>query len=329
MRQRRVGQAIASALCGHYNRGIQARVQVILDNVIGEFLALGAALIFGVASAAYTIAGRKFGASFSMALSLLISLAFYVPLHQVLHGKPVPLDAEADRWLILGLSSLAGFVISALFLLRSFQYIGPRLTMLIGSTSPIFAALMAWTFLGQQLPTFAILGIVFVVGGVVWVVSERDAQPRDRHDPNYVKGLSMAVAAAVAQGAAFVLMSEGVAGGFSPMSAGLIRTVVAIVLLWVFIALRGVVLQNLRLIASSPRALAWLVLASLSGPVAGTTLILASLQFTSVGISSTLTNTTPIFLIPIAYLAFGERITARAVAGTFIAIAGVALLFAA
>ena len=302
---------------------------MILENVIGETLSLAAALVFGVASTAYTLAGRKIDASFSMALSLVISLFFYVPLHQVIHGEPAPLNAEADRWLILGLSSLAGFVISALFLLRSFQYIGPRLTMLIGSTSPIFAALMAWVFLGQGLPTFAVIGIVFVVGGVVWVVSERSAQQFDRQYAEYGKGLGMAVAAAVGQGAAFVLMSEGVAGGFSPMSAGLIRTIVAIVLLWVFIAWRGKLRHNLSLIAASPCALTWLILASVSGPVAGTTLILVSLQFTSVGISSTLTNTTPIFLIPIAYLAFGERITARAVVGTLVAIAGVALLFAA
>lgn len=300
-----------------------------MENVFGEIMALVAALTFGVASTAYTVAGRKFGASFSMALSLVISLVFYVPLHQVIHGEPVPLHAAPDRWLILGLSSLAGFVISALFLLRSFQYIGPRLTMLIGSTSPIFAALMAWLFLGQQLPAFAVIGIVIVVGGVVWVVSERSAQQFDQQHAEYGKGLSMAVAAAVGQGAAFVLMSEGVAGGFPPISAGLIRTIVAIVLLWAFIALRGQLRHNLALVTSSPRALAWLVLASASGPVAGTALILLSLQYTSVGISSTLTNTTPIFLIPIAYLAFGERITARAVAGTIIAIAGVALLFAA
>ena len=300
-----------------------------MENFIGEILALCAALVFGVASSAYTLAGRKFGASFSMALSLIISLFFYVPLHQVIHGEPVPLAATTDRWLILGLSSLAGFVISALFLLRSFQYIGPRLTMLIGSTSPIFAALMAWIFLGQQLPTFAVIGIAFVVGGVVWVVSERGARQFDGQHSDYGKGLSTAVAAAVSQGAGFVLMSEGVAGGFSPMSAGLIRTIVAIVLLWAFIALRGQLRQNLALTLASPRALAWLMLASVAGPVAGTILILISLQFTSVGVSSTLTNTTPIFLLPIAHLAFGERITARAVAGTFIAIAGVALLFAA
>ncbi len=300
-----------------------------LENVLGELSALGGALVFGVASTAYTLAGRKIDASFSMALSLVISLFFFVPIHQLMHGEPVPLNAEPDRWLILGLSSLAGFVISALFLLRSFQYIGPRLTMLIGSTSPIFAALMARVFLGQQLPAFAVIGIAIVVGGVVWVVSERGARQIEGQEAGYGKGLSMAVAAAVSQGAGFVLMSEGVAGGFSPMSAGLIRTIVAIVLLWVYIALRGTLRHNLELILSSPGALAWLALASAAGPVAGTTLILISLQYTSVGISSTLTNTTPIFLIPIAYLAFGERITARAVVGTLIAIAGVALLFAA
>jgi len=300
-----------------------------LENVFGEVLALTAALVFGVASTAYTLAGRKFGASLSMALSLIVSLGFYVPLHQLIHGELVPLTAEPDRWLILGLSSLAGFVISALFLLRSFQYIGPRLTMLIGSTSPIFAALLAWAFLGQQLPTFAVIGIAFVVGGVVWVVSERSAQQFDREHAEYGKGLLMAVAAAIGQGAAFALMSEGVAGGFSPMSAGLIRTIVAIAFLWAYIALRGQLRYNLSLIASSPRALAWLVLASVAGPVAGTILILISLQFTSVGVSSTLTNTTPIFLIPITYFAFGEHITARAVIGTLVAIAGVALLFAA
>ncbi len=300
-----------------------------MENIIGEIMALVAALVFGVASSAYTLAGRTFGASYAMALSLVISLFFYAPLHQVIHGEPFPLAATPDRWLILGLSSLAGFVISALFLLRAFQYIGPRLTMLIGSTSPIFAALMAWLFLGQHLPAFAVIGIALVVGGVVWVVSERSAQQIVRQPADYGKGLSMAVAAAVAQGAAFVLMSEGVAGGFSPMSAGLIRTIVAIALLWVFIALRGQLRHNLALTLASPRALAWLVLASVAGPVAGTILILVSLQFTSVGISSTLTNTTPVFLIPIAYLAFGERITARAVIGTCIAIAGVALLFVA
>ena len=52
-----------------------------------------------------------------------------------------------------------------------------------------------------------------------------------------------------------------------------------------------------------------------------------ALQRTPVGIASTLVNLTPIFLIPISYAVFGERITRRAVVGTLIAVSGTALLF--
>ena len=71
----------------------------------------------------------------------------------------------------------------------------------------------------------------------------------------------------------------------------------------------------------------YIVIAAISGPVIGASLMLLSLQFTSVGVSSTLTNTTPIILIPIGYFVFKEKITVRAIFGTMIAIAGIAVLF--
>lgn len=300
----------------------------ILDSVLGELSALAAALFYSLASTTYTLAGRKFGASVSMALSLLISLVFLLPAHQFLQGEILPYAVSPHRWLILGASSLCGFVVSALFLLRSFQYIGPRLTMLVGSTSPIYAALMAWLLLGQALPTYAVAGIVLVVSGVFVVVSEDAMQFLNAENANYSKGLSMAFAAALTQGVSFVLMSLGVADGFPAMSASVIRTLVGLVLLVAFIAARGRLRRNLELIAAEPRALGLIVLASLTGPVIAATLVLVSLQFTSVGISSTLTGTTPILMIPISFVVFGERITARAVLGTIVAVAGVAVLFA-
>jgi len=263
-----------------------------------------------------------------MALSLVVSLIFLLPIHLVMLGEIFPLGATPERWLVLGMSSLAGFVVSALFLLRSFQYIGPRLTMLIGSTSPIFAAAMSWFILGQALPANVLAGIALVLAGVVWAVSENAGEKTKLEDAHYAKGMLTALASALTQGASFTLMSAGVADGYHPMSASLIRTVVAIAFLWLFIFARGGVGHRLKPIIIRPRALSSLVLASVAGPVMGTTLVLLSLQFTSVGISSTLTGTTPIILIPLGYLVFGERITTRAVAGALAAVAGVAVLFA-
>ena len=299
-----------------------------MEYILGETTALAAALSYSLASTCYTLAGRKFGASVSMALSLVISLAFLLPAHQVAQGELLPMSTSLQRWWLLGLSSLAGFVISALLLLRAFQQIGPRLTMLLGATSPIYATLMAWVFLGESMALAAIVGIALVLGGVFWVISEDAAGAFGKPKADYRRGLLTANGAALTQGASFILMSLAVADGYPAMSASLIRTLVGLILLVAFIALRGKLSHNLRLISVERRALGLTALAALAGPVAGATLVLVSLQYTSVGISSTLTGTAPIFLIPMSYLVFGERISLRAVLGTIVAVAGVALLFA-
>ena len=174
--------------------------QTKLETYLGELTALSAALSFSLASTFFTLAGRKFGASVSMALSLLISLVFLLPLHQISHGEVFPFAVSAQRALVLCASSLAGFVLSALLLLRSFQLIGPRLSMLMGATSPIYAAFMARLFLGQSLPTQAALGIALVLGGVVTVVSgdARHAVPRAGMD--FRRGVLTALGAAQVMG---------------------------------------------------------------------------------------------------------------------------------
>ncbi len=289
---------------------------------------MGAALSFGVASASYTLAGRNIGASLSMALSLVVSLACLLPMHLLALGDFFPQSASLERWLLLGSSSVAGFVVSALLLLRSFQYIGPRLSMLVGATSPIFAAALSWLLLGQALPVYVAAGIALVLAGVLAVVSEKASEIRKPENADYSRGLLAALAAALTQGASFTLMSAGVADGYHALSASLIRTLVGLVILWLYVFARGGRGRRLKPLFAQPRALAFLVLAAVSGPVLGATLVLLSLQFTSVGVSSTLTGTTPIILIPIGFFVFGERITARASLGTCVAVSGVALLFA-
>ena len=238
------------------------------------------------------------------------------------------MTASPERWLLLGTSSLSGFVISSVMLLRAFQYIGPRLSMLVGASTPIFAALMAWIALGQGLPSHSAFGIALVIIGIVWAVSDGAKLKDWSRGSQYRRGMLLAIGSAIGQGASFVLMSEGMAGGFPVMSASVIRTLVGVVIFWLYMSIRSKSGNNLRTILREPRAFLMLVVATLTGPVIGTTLVLLSLQFTGVGVSSTLTGTTPILLIPISFVVFKEAITLRAVMGTIVAIAGVAVLFA-
>jgi drug/metabolite transporter (DMT)-like permease len=77
------------------------------------------------------------------------------------------------------------------------------------------------------------------------------------------------------------------------------------------------------------KALITLSLGSFFGPVIGVWLSLVSIKYTRLGIATTLMSLTPIFLIPITRTVFKERISAGAVFGTIIAVAGVAILLLA
>ncbi|MFN8449598.1 MAG: EamA family transporter [Anaerolineae bacterium] len=89
-----------------------------------------------------------------------------------------------------------------------------------------------------------------------------------------------------------------------PLSASLIRLTVASVVIWViaFVGRRaGATITALR---QHPRAGLRLTGGAVAGPVIGVWLSLVAVQRTSVGIASTLTSLTPIFLIPISYVVF-------------------------
>ena len=51
-----------------------------------------------------------------------------------------------------------------------------------------------------------------------------------------------------------------------------------------------------------------------------------SLQVTLAGIAVTLTSTSPLFVLPVAYFWLMEPVSLRAVAGAFIGVIGVAIL---
>ena len=57
--------------------------------------------------------------------------------------------------------------------------------------------------------------------------------------------------------------------------------------------------------------------------------ISAAVQRTEIGIASTLMALPPVIVLPISYFAFKEKFGWQAVAGTVLAIAGVAILFLA
>jgi drug/metabolite transporter (DMT)-like permease len=61
--------------------------------------------------------------------------------------------------------------------------------------------------------------------------------------------------------------------------------------------------------------------------VLGVSASLLAVQHAPIGVASTLMALPPVFLLPLSYFIFKERFGWQTVIGTFVAIAGVALLF--
>ncbi len=68
------------------------------------------------------------------------------------------------------------------------------------------------------------------------------------------------------------------------------------------------------------------IFASFGGTFLGIWLQQTAVKFTAEGIATTLMQTSPLFVIPLA-IWIGERVSLRAIAGAAIAIVGIGLLF--
>ncbi len=294
--------------------------------MIGEFAALGTALAFSIGSVFLTLAGRHIGPLVLNRMRLIVAILLLSLTHWLTLGTPLPWSAEPHRWLWLGLSGVVGLVIGDIFLFQAFVWIGPRLSMLMMSLAPVIAALLAWVFLGERMALLEIIGVALTLGGVAWVVLERNGAENSLN-PDYGRGVLYGLGAAVGQAGGLVLAKNGLGGTFSPVSANLIRMLTAAVVLWGLTFLQGQGHATIRAIWENPRGVRFALIGAFFGPFLGVSLSMLAIQSAEVGIASTLMSLTPVLLLPISYVVFKERYGWGAVVGTLLAIAGVAVLF--
>jgi drug/metabolite transporter (DMT)-like permease len=201
--------------------------------------------------------------------------------------------------------------------------------MLVFSMSPVLAALMGWAFLGEVLTPIQTLGMGLTLAGVLWVVAEEQNgsnRPSDRR--YFLWGLLFALIGALGQAGGLITAKFGLTGDFPVLSGQVIRMGVAAFSIWIFTLIRGRGLETIQKFRENPMATRYVLIATIAGPVLGVFCSLAAVKYTEdIGIASTLQSLPPIFLLPIGYLFFKEKISSRAIMGTIIALAGVAILF--
>ncbi len=289
----------------------------------GQLAALGTAACWSFTGLFFAEAARRVGALRVNLLRLPVALALLSLAFAAGGGSLATLDGRRVAW--LAASGVVGLVIGDLALFEAMRRIGPRLALLIMSLAPIWASLAGLLVLGERPGRLALVGIAVTLAGVSWVVGER--REGESYGSHEAAGIALAGLGAACQGVGLVLAKVGMAGEVPALAATWVRMGTATAGIWLLTALSGRARQG-RPVRAARAAGLQIAGGAVFGPFLGVWLSLVAARLTDVGVAATIMATTPVLVIPLLAVSERYRPTARALAGTVVTVAGVALLFA-
>lgn len=291
----------------------------------GEFYSIACALVWAIA----VVLMRKAGESLSpTALNLFknVLAAVLLGITVAIFSPAIPALPSASLALIL-VSGLLGIAAGDNLYLAALNRIGASRMAAAQTLYSPFVLLLSALFLGERLSGLQWLGAGCVLAGIAVVnglTGLRRAAPAPDAPPGLGRGLLLGVGAVFLM-AVGVLMSKPMLEAHDFLWVVWLRVLAGVGgLLAMVVWQRG----GPSLLAEYRAARHWPQI--VSGAVAGTYLSmllwLAGYKYTAASISAVLNETAAVFIVLLAVLFLGERITARQVAGIAMAMLGVVLM---
>lgn len=313
---------------------------MIPEHLIGPFAGLGASVGWLLTSMFFSAAGKRVGATVVNTVRLFVAVAILACMNRLLLGRWVP-QATSVQVAYLAASGLIGLAVGDQCLFTAFVEIGPRLTLLVMTTAPIFAALFGLASLGERLGVVEIMGVLITLAGVAWVISERrHTRVDDQPHPHHWRGIVLAFGASACQAGGALFSKLGMGYGvvpveqhIPPLGATLIRMMfgAVFVLPIYFVYRRRAVLARARGViarrsGTRPAGFGFIILGAICGPFFGVWMSLIAYSNDDLGVAQTMCSLSPVLILPFAHFVYRERIGVRAVLGALIAFSGVAVL---
>ena len=312
----------------------------VLTAYKGQIAALSTAVLWTATALFFTAAGKRLGITVVNASRIAMAIVLLGVTHRYFNGYWLP-DVLGRQVLFLALSGVVGLSIGDQALFLSFMYIGPRLSALVMTTSPIFAALFGWLVLGEQLAAAAIFGMFLTIGGVAWVVLERTEQQDATPRHHYTRGILLALVGAACQAGGLLLSKQGIGHGWlpeeqhlTPQTATLVRMVFAGLGMVPLVAVHALRERKRRRAGMEMKrtggvTVGWLctIGGAVCGPFLGVWMSLVAADNAPLGVAQTLCSMVPLFIVPAVVVIYKEHVSPRAVIGAVIAVAGASLLF--
>ncbi|MFM2587926.1 DMT family transporter [Vibrio sp. TBV020] len=288
----------------------------------GEVAAVGAALVWAVATWIYSQFSHRFSA---LQLNIVKGVVASVLMMCVI---PLSVDKippiSTIHFVVLALSGVIGIAIGDSAYFASLKRIGPNKTLLLESLAPPLSGVFALLALGSVLPLQGWLGVIITTLAVSLTVFHSDGTPLDW------RGVGFGLVASVCQASGVVISHYAlVAGDLPPLLGALIRlsmgvAVVMVIIGWVEKKPYRTMKEHLCQLGKN--GFMWLLAAIFVGTFLALWLQQVALKHANPAVAQSLIATSPLFML-IIYAAKGEAISKRAIVGTITAVAGISLFF--
>jgi len=294
---------------------------------IAEFSALAAALCWSFGGLLSTTPARILGAvRFNRLRLIIVSLTLIVM--SLGRGGWQTLNAQAI-WVLI-LSSIIGIFIGDTLLFATLKRLGPRRTGILFTTNAPFAVIIGYFFLDEILPFMTVIGCLLIMAGVFLAVLY-GTKSHQKHSFEMIQGsiragIIFGLLSALCQAISVIIARPIMATGVDALSASALRVGISALALIAF----QFVNRPKDSHPAKPLTGKLFIQTGLSGIIGmalGMTFLLFALTKSEAGLVSTLSATSPIFILPILWIATRERPAPGAWVGAILAVFGVACIF--
>lgn len=294
----------------------------------GQSWALFTALCYALNSLGFQRIGKFTPINGATHMRMWIALPIVLLMTYISQGFLIPATLSTQAILLLLISGFFGYFLTDLLLFQSYMYLGPRESLVLLTISPVLVAIFGFFLFDEALNIIQTLGILITVGGIlIMVIFGGKTVGLESSKKRF--GYILATSAAIIQTVANLLARSAVLEA-GANTTNLLRNVGGLV---AFIIYFGVIKRQIKTQAkpflTNRNLLFLLIFATLAGPVLGTFGQMKAYTLAPVGIVSTITQDSPIMLLPVDYFFFNRQVSKASFMGTILSVLGIGLLFLA
>ena len=293
---------------------------------LGVTAGLTAAFLWTVSSLLWRQVKLSPGAmNLSKNLLGVLLILLHLGIASTVEGTPAFTASRSSIGLIM-LSGLFGIAIGDTLYFRCLQILGPRIALMLATTSPVFSVVLGMCFFNEQLSWLALVGILLTVMGLVVVLTDRAAakEAPNLYPGKLAAGVGYGIAGALCQAIGGILSHEG-SHDCSGLEAAVYRVAVGVVVVTLYYAFRKNLVTTVREVWKY-ETLKIVVPATVLGTWLGVWLSQVAYKYCDPSIAQTMVSTCPLFAVPLVWFFDRQRLSGRAVLGTLLAVTGVVLV---